>query len=419
MAEKKGIFNNIDWLLVILYLLLMFFGWINIYAAVYTEGHQNIFDISQNYGKQLLFIICSIILALFILVIDEKFFSQFAYLIYGGVLLLLIVVLGIGDVVSGSKSWIQIGGFALQPAEFAKFATALAIAKFLSSPDVNVQHTRTRVIPLILLGIPSLLIFFQNDTGSALVFASFALVLYREGLSGNLLLTGVGVALLFLVALMFDKIIVCGLFAGLALILFLFMRKNRKNIISLIGLLLMTIVFVLSVDYAFENFLEVHQKTRINVLLGKEVDLKGAGYNVNQSKIAIGSGGLLGKGFLKGTQTKYNFVPEQSTDFIFCTVGEEWGFVGSLVVITLFISLFSRIILLAERQRSHFSRLYGYGIASVMFFHFLVNIGMTIGLAPVIGIPLPFFSYGGSSLIAFTIMLFVFIKQDMNRLQLI
>jgi rod shape determining protein RodA len=419
LSQKQNIFANIDLTLVIIYIVLVLTGWLNIYAAVYNEQHNSIFDFTQNYGKQLIFIVSSFIIALFILVIDTKFFSQFAYLIYGIFLLLLVAVLGAGNVVSGSKSWFQIGGFALQPAEFAKFATALAMAKFLSAPDINTHRNQTKIIPLLLLGIPALLIFLQNDTGSALVFSSFVLVLYRVGLSGNLLLTGVGIALLFLVTLMFDKIVVSGIFIGFALVLFFFIKKNRKNILSLAGLLLLIVGFVFSVDYAFEHFLEDHQKTRINVLLGKEIDLKGAGYNVNQSKIAIGSGGFLGKGFLKGTQTKYNFVPEQSTDFIFCTVGEEWGFMGSVIVISLFIGLFSRLIILAERQRSQFSRLYGYGIASIMFFHFLVNIGMTIGLAPVIGIPLPFYSYGGSSLLAFTLMLFVFIKQDMNRLQLV
>lgn len=419
MREQKNIFANIDWILVLMYLALVLMGLANIYAAVYNDLHKNIFDISQSYGKQLIWIAGSFVLALFLLIIDAKFFSQFAYLIYIIFIFMLLVVLGVGNVISGSRSWIKIGSFALQPAEFAKFATALALAKFLSAPDINLRRFRDKAIPVIILLIPMLLIFLQNDTGSALVFFSFALVLYRKGLPGNLLLIGVIVTILFLITLLFNALIVTSIVVGVALILFFFIRRNRKNILSLLGLLALTIGFVFTVNYAFNNLLELHQKTRINVLLGKEIDLKGAGYNVNQSKIAIGSGGFLGKGYLNGTQTKYNFVPEQSTDFIFCTVGEEWGFAGSLIVIALFICMFIRLIILAERQRSDFSRFYGYGVASVLFFHFLVNIGMTIGLAPVIGIPLPFFSYGGSSLLAFTFLLFIFIKQDSGRMQLV
>jgi len=419
MREQKNTFANIDWILVLMYLVLVLMGMANIYAAVYNEAHNNLFDISQSYGKQLIWIAISFVIALFLLIIDAKFFSQFAYLIYIVCIFMLLVVLGMGHVISGSRSWIKIGSFALQPAEFAKFATCLALAKYLSSPDTNLKHFRDKAIPMIILLIPMLMIFLQNDTGSALVFFAFALVMYRKGLSGKLLLIGVIVTILFLTTLLFDALIVAGVIAGIALVLLFFIRRNRKNILSLVGLLVLTVGFVFTVNYAFNNILELHQKTRINVLLGKEIDLKGAGYNVNQSKIAIGSGGLIGKGYLNGTQTKYNFVPEQSTDFIFCTIGEEWGFAGSLAVIALFISLFIRLIIVAERQRSEFSRLYGYGVASILFFHFLVNIGMTIGLAPVIGIPLPFFSYGGSSLLAFTLLLFVFIKQDSGRMQLV
>jgi rod shape determining protein RodA len=259
------------------------------------------------------------------------------------------------------------------------------------------------------------LILLQNDTGSALVYSSFVLVLYRMGLSGNFLLAGALVVVIALSTLMVGTIYVMVLVVILAGVLFFFMKRNRRNIINLIALVILGIGFTYSVEYGVEHILGEHQKTRINVLLGKELDLKGAGYNVNQSKIAIGSGGLIGKGFLNGTQTKYNFVPEQSTDFIFCTVGEEWGFLGSFAVIALFLALLVRLIMVAERQRSDFSRVYGYGVASILFFHFMINIGMTIGLVPVIGIPLPFFSYGGSSLWAFTILLFIFIKQDTNR----
>jgi rod shape determining protein RodA len=324
-----------------------------------------------------------------------------------------------GTVIAGSKSWFQIGEFRLQPAEFAKFATTLALAHYLSALDFDSRKRKSQIIPLVILAIPSLLILLQNDTGSAIVYASLALVLYRQGMPGSILLIGVATAILAIMALMFNQFVVITVIGVLLIGFIFFIRRTWQNILKVIGIFVVASMFVLSVDYAFVNVLEPHQKTRINVLLGKQIDLKGAGYNVNQSKIAIGSGGFWGKGFLNGTQTKFNFVPEQSTDFIFCTVGEEWGFVGSTLVVLLFLALIVRIILMAERQRSEFSRIYGYGVASILFFHFFVNVGMTIGLMPVIGIPLPFFSYGGSSLWAFTILLFIFIKMDSNRLQLV
>ncbi|MBL7905511.1 MAG: rod shape-determining protein RodA [Bacteroidales bacterium] len=415
MRERRNLFSNIDVTLVVLYLVMVLLGWVNIYAAVYDEDHRSIIDISQSYGKQMIFIASSLFIALVILLTDARFFSTFAYAIYGMTIFLLLVVLAVGSEVSGSKSWFHIGSFGFQPAEFAKFATALALARFFSAQHINFREFRTRIIPLVFMGLPAVLILLQNDTGSALVYSSFILVLYRMGLSGNYLLAGALIVVIALSTLMVGPIYVVVLITLMAGILFFFIKRNRRNIINLIAILLLGIGFTYSVEYAVENVLGEHQKTRINVLLGKEMDLKGAGYNVNQSKIAIGSGGFAGKGFLNGTQTKYNFVPEQSTDFIFCTVGEEWGFLGSLVVISLFISLLIRIILLAERQRSDFSKVYGYGVAGIIFFHFMINIGMTIGLVPVIGIPLPFFSYGGSSLWAFTILLFIFIKQDANR----
>ncbi len=415
MRERNNIFNNIDWTLVWLYLILVVMGWLNIYAAVYNEDHNSIFDITQSYGKQLIWIISSLFLGLLILLTDARFFSTFAYLIYGFMIALLLIVLAIGTEVSGSKSWFQIGGFALQPAEFAKFATNLALAKFFSGQHLNLSLTKNKLIPLFFMGLPASLILLQNDTGSALVYSSFSLVLYRMGLSGNFLVAGVLVVMISISTLMVGTLYVIILLTILAGILFFFIKRTRRNTITLIGLLILSIGLTYSVEKGVENFLGEHQKARINVLLGKTLDLKGVGYNVNQSKIAIGSGGFFGKGYLNGTQTKYNFVPEQSTDFIFCTVGEEWGFVGSTVVIALFLILLMRIIQVAERQRSDFSRVYGYGVASILFFHFVINIGMTIGLVPVIGIPLPFFSYGGSSLWAFTILLFIFIKQDINR----
>lgn len=419
MKQEKGIFRNVDRGILFTYLILIVLGWINIYAAVYNESHSNIFDMSQSYGKQAVWIATAFVLALMVMLTDAKFFSAFAYAIYVLTLVLLLAVLLFGQEIAGSKSWFKIGSFALQPAEFAKFATNLAIARYLSALDFDNKKLRSRLVPLILIGVPMILILLQNDTGSALVYLAFALVLYRQGMSGNILLVGIIAVALAVATLIFDKLWVIGVVAATAAGLLLFVRRNRSNILKLIGIVIIASAFVLTIDYAVDHVLQPHQKTRINVLLGKEVDLKGAGYNVNQSKIAIGSGGFWGKGFLKGTQTKFNFVPEQSTDFIFCTVGEEWGFAGTTVVLGLFIYLCIKIVIAAERQRSEFSRIYGYGVASILFFHVLINIGMTIGLMPVIGIPLPFLSYGGSSLWAFTILLFIFVKQDANRLQLV
>nr|MBC8148021.1 rod shape-determining protein RodA [Bacteroidota bacterium] len=321
--------------------------------------------------------------------------------------------------IAGSKSWFGFGDFGIQPSEFAKFATNLAIARYLSLLNIDMKKIKTKIYTIAFFVLPAILIFLQNDTGSALVYSAFIFVMFREGMSGNILVLGVITVVLFILVLLINKIIIISILFGIAVIIFLLIKKNLKNILKLIGLLLITFAFVFSIDYVFDNVLEDHQKTRIDVLLGKNPDLKGAGYNVNQSKIAIGSGGFSGKGFLQGTQTKFNFVPEQSTDFIFCTIGEEWGFLGSSLVVILFLGLLIRIVYIAERQRSQFSRIYGYGVASILFIHFAINIGMTLGLVPVIGIPLPFFSYGGSSLWAFTILLFIFIKQDSYRLELL
>lgn len=419
MRRQSNILQNIDWITVLLYLILVLVGWVNIYAAVYNEEHSSILDMTQNYGKQLMWIGTSIVLASVILLIDAKFFSTFSYLIYFLTLMLLIGVLLFGREIAGSKSWFQIGSFSLQPAELAKFATALALAKYLSGIDKDFSRFKTKVIAAFIIMFPALLILLQHDTGSALVYTSFILVLYREGLSGNLLILGLIVAILFVVTLLVNKFIVIGVIAAIFILVYFLNKAIRKRLFLLIGIFALASMYVLSVDYVFENVLEPHQKKRINVLLGIETDIRGAGYNVHQSKIAIGSGGLSGKGFLKGTQTKFDFVPEQSTDFIFCTIGEEWGFAGSFVLILLFLALLIRLVFLSERQRSKFSRIYGYGVASVLFFHFTINLGMTIGLFPVIGIPLPFISYGGSSLWGFTILLFIFIKQDSERLELL
>lgn len=419
MRDQKNILQNIDWVLVALFVVMVLIGWVNIYAAVYNEEHSSIFDLSQSYGKQTLWIGGACVLALMILVIDGKFYAAFSYAIYAVFILLLISTFAFSRDVKGSFGWIDIGSFKLQPAEFAKFATSMALAKYLSTLDIRMQNARTKLISTLILGLPALIILLQNDTGSALVFASFIFVLYREGLSGNILLLALVSVALFVLALLVKNSTLIGILIGLAVVFIMLVRKNKRNIIIIVSGAIIAIGMVYSVDYVYSNVLQAHQRTRIDVLLGKELDLKGAGYNVNQSKIAIGSGGLFGKGFLQGTQTKYDFVPEQSTDFIFCTVGEEWGFLGSLVVIGLFMALLGRIIFVAERQRSQYSRIYGYGVASIIFFHLMINVGMTIGLAPVIGIPLPFFSYGGSSLWSFTILLFIFIKLDSYRLQIL
>lgn len=433
MRNQKNIFANIDNITVILYVVLVFIGWISIYAAVYNEDHHSIFDISQRYGMQLLWIAAAFVIAFIILLIDAQFYTAFAYPIFIGLLLTLIGVLLFGAEVKGSKSWFKIGSFALQPSEFGKFATALALAKYLSTMNIKMQDFKTKVIASVIIGIPAILILLQNDTGSTLVYASFVFVLYREGLSGNVLLIALYTAFLFVISLLmrvnsftfFNNIILNGdqlLIVILAIIAggIIYITKRAKKLwMIILAAFLFSATLIYSVDYIFENVLEPHQSKRINVLLGIESDLKGAGYNVNQSLIAIGSGGFAGKGFLQGTQTKFDFVPEQSTDFIFCTIGEEWGFLGSFVLVCLYVGLFLRIIFLAERQRSIFSRIYGYAVASILFFHFLINIGMAIGLAPVIGIPLPFISYGGSSLWSFTILLFIFVKLDAERINVL
>ena len=416
MQNNRSLLANIDWATVLIFLALTFMGWVSIYSAVYDEEYSSIFDMSQRYGKQMIWIVLALVLAFMVMLTDAKFFPAFAFPIYFLILIVLVGVLIFGTTIAGSKSWFQIGGFALQPSEFAKFGTALALESYLGRLNSDIRNLNTRLVAIGIIVLPALLILAQYDTGSAIVFGVFILVLYREGMSGAVMVIGLMAVVLFLATLFTDQTaVIIGLAVLFGLALF-FIKRHVLNILKLFGIFLIAVMFVFSVDYVFNNVLEPHQTMRINVLLGLESDLKGAGYNVNQSKIAIGSGGFFGKGFLNGTQTKYNFVPEQSTDFIFCTVGEEYGFAGSLVVISLYITLLIRLVTLAERQRSAFSRIYGYGVASIIFFHFAINIGMTIGLVPVIGIPLPFFSYGGSSLWAFTIMLFVFLRQDAYRL---
>lgn len=417
--QSKSLFANIDIPLVVLYLILVFFGWLNIYAAVYNDTHSSILDFSQSYGKQMVWILSALLLALFIIVIDSKFYTTFAFVFYGIIVLLLFVVLFAGKEISGSKSWLGFGEFGIQPSEFAKIATAMALAKLLGESNRSIIQRDNRLMAFAIIGLPIFFILLQNDTGSAIVFLSFVFVFYREGMNGTIIWFGLMAIFLFIFTLIFNQWYVLGVITIIALIVWYIVRKYRKDVITLLIIYVFAAGFTLGVQYVFENVLQSHQKDRVEILLGLRSDPKGVGYNVNQSKIAIGSGGFLGKGFLQGTQTKFKFVPEQSTDFIFCTVGEEWGFVGSIFLISTFIALISRIILLAEKQRSPFSRIYGYGVAMILFTHIAINIGMTLGLMPVIGIPLPFLSYGGSSLWSFTMLLFVFIRLDMNKKDII
>lgn len=464
--ENSLTVGGLDWITILVYTVLVLMGWVNIYAAVYDEAHSSIFDISQRYGMQLIWIGVSAFIAISILLIDDKYYHILAYPLYWFSILVLIGVLLFGKEVNGAKSWL----FGIQPSEFVKFTTALALARYMSSYSFDIRNLKHLLHVAILLGLPVLIVMLQNDTGSALVFGSFLFMLYREGFNGWVYIALIMIISLFIfsfllepTALLIVLILVCvvgeGMTngnwrskaiypAGLALgstliytvcqlllsidiswylsiliattlsigvvILYAY-RYKINNILTFILLFFGSLGFTYTVDYVFNNVLQIHQQKRILDLLGLESDLSHWGYNVNQSKIAIGSGGFSGKGFLEGTQTKFNFVPEQSTDFIFCTVGEEWGFIGSAIVIILFVILILRLIRMGERQQEPFGRIYCYCVASVFLFHITINIGMTIGIMPVIGIPLPFFSYGGSSLIAFTILLFVAIKLDASK----
>lgn len=412
---------KVDWLAIGLWFALMLFGWLNIYAAGYSAEHPMLFDFSVQHGKQLIWMAMAIFLAAVIVLTEPRVFSNTAYPIYGIVMALLVVTLFVATVTKGGKSWIDFGAFKFQPSEFAKFATALAVAKYLSAINIDMKDLRTKIMVAAIIAVPAALIFLQHDTGSALVFIGFILPLYREGLSGNFLIIGVAAIVLFVLALLLNKYILIGiLVAGALFYLFVWLNKrSMRDYWRMAAVVACCAMFVLSVDFIFNNVLEPHQRGRIDVLLGKTEDLQGSGYNVNQSKIAIGSGAFFGKGFLKGTLTKADFVPEQETDFIFCTVGEEWGFVGSSILVALYVLLLIHLVNMAERQRSPFARIYGYSVASILFIHLLVNVGMVLGLVPVIGIPLPFFSYGGSSLLAFTILLFIFIRQDASKNQLL
>ena len=430
MRNRINIFQNVDWALITIFLTLMLMGWLNIYAATYSEDHQSLFDFSQSYGKQLLWIGTALGLGLVMLMLEERFFSTFSNVIYLGGILLLIAVLIFGKEIKGAKSWFVIANtISLQPSEIAKYGTALALSKFVGEYNVKMQSFKSQFQAAAILIIPIILILLQPDPGSVLVFCSFIFAMYREGLSGNILLIGLGAIVLFMLAIILrassidlpfelildGKYILIIALTAIAGIVFWLIKNYKQAKFVISGVLLICIGYIMSVDYIFENVLKSHHQDRINDLLGVTFDPSGAGYNVNQSKIAIGSGGFSGKGFLQGTQTKLDFVPEQSTDFIFCTVGEEWGFIGSFVVISLFMFLIIKIIAIAERQKAKFSRVFCYCAASIFFLHFMINLGMTIGLAPVIGIPLPFFSYGGSSLWSFTILIFTVIRLDSER----
>lgn len=460
-------------------------GWLTIYAACYDYEHEKIFDLSMRYGQQVIWIAIAVVSIVFVMAIDTRFYDSIAIPLYVFMIGLLILTIFIAPEIKGSHSWIQIGGFRFQPAELAKYATALCLAKYMSSYGYDIKRTKNFLLTAVIIGLPMLIIVAQQETGSALVFAIFILVLFREGLNGDFLIYGALTILFFVLVIKYNNIplspdvtvteqygymivfllaVLTGIFLifhyskdialfktyiitnagiwvsglivklvnyelisytliseisfGASALLFLIFAIIRRSKIHLRVILffICTAILCFAADYAFNKVLQPHQQIRIKVVMGLEDDPQGAGYNVRQAQIAIGSGGLIGKGFLNGTQTKLNYVPEQDTDFIFCTIGEEAGFVGTTFVILLYVAFICRLIMMAERQRTAFSRIYGYSVASIFFFHFCINIGMVIGLLPVIGIPLPFFSYGGSSMIAFTILLFTFIKLDSRRM---
>ena len=421
MIREDNIKQKIDWVTVGIYAAIVFFGWLNIYAVTYDENAaKNIFSLDLYSGRQLIFIAGAVLIIAVIMIIDRQFYETFAYVIYGVILFLLFLVPIVGKEVGGNKAWLGIGSFGVQPSEFAKFATVLVVAKFIGSIGFKMDSLRNQAFLFAFIGAPILLILAQKDYGTAMVFLVFLIVFYREGMSPFLILVGLGAALLFILTLLVENnwILYIGIGVIWALVIIMNRRKKIKTILLITAGAAALALTISSVEVVF-NLLEEHHQRRIVSMLNPDSDPLGYGWNVTQSKIAIGSGGFLGKGFLEGTQTKFDFVPEQSTDFIFCTIGEEHGWIGSLLVISLFVAFLLRILFLAERQKNKFARVYGYSVALILFFHFAVNIGMTIGLFPVIGIPLPFFSYGGSSLWGFTILLFIFLKLDAHRMQVL
>ncbi len=413
--KNQSVTNNLDWISIFIYAALVIMGWLNIYSSSMSLEDSTTFDFGQIYGKQLLFILFTIPLILIVLAVDGKFYEKYASIIFAVALVALIGLFFFGKTIAGQRCWYAIGTFTLQPSEFAKAATALALAKYLSDVQVNLKDINRQVQALLIVFLPILLILPQPDPGSALIYTIFIIVLFREGLPAWYIWTGFIAIALFIFALALKSYVVILIAAAVIAIVYLRSRIINRNIVASAVVLVLISGYVFSVDYVFENVFKQHHRDRFNILLGKEVDLKGVGYNTNQSEIAIGSGGWIGKGFLEGTQTKGGFVPEQHTDYIFTTVGEEWGFAGSLVVIALFVSLILRVIYLSERQKTKFSRVYGYCVAGILFIHFFVNIAMVVGIFPTIGVPLPLFSYGGSGLWAFTILLFIFLKMDANK----
>jgi rod shape determining protein RodA len=406
--KNQSVKKNIDWISVIIYSALVVLGWLNIYSSslLSTDG---------TYEKQLIFIACTIPLIFVVLFVDGKFYEKYASIIFGVALLSLAGLFLFGKTIAGQRCWYAIGSFTIQPSEFAKAATALALAKYLSDSQINLKETNRQIQALAIVFLPVLLILPQPDPGSALIYSVFLIVLFREGLPSWYIWTGFLAILLFVLTLILEPYVVILISLGVLIIIHFKGRAVDRNLLLSTILLALISGFVFSVDYVFDNVFKQHHRDRFNILLGKTVDMKGIGYNTNQSEIAIGSGGWIGKGFLEGTQTKGGFVPEQHTDYIFTTVGEEWGFAGSLVVISLFVGLLLRVIYLAERQKTKFSRVYGYCVAAILFIHFFVNIAMVAGIFPTIGVPLPFFSYGGSGLWGFTILLFIFLKMDANK----
>lgn len=418
MRKRYSIFEGIDYSVLLLYYALVFIGFISVLAAVYNPETFSLTNFTLNYNKQMIFILASTVVGLLILSIEGRLIEPLSLPFYIITLILLVAVLFFGSKISGARSWFQLGAFSLQPGEFAKVSTAMMVATVLGSANRKNFNKKLLISSLIVL-IPALLILPQPDLGSTVVFSSFLLVFYREGLSIYFVLISLSLAVFFVISLVVDPDILSIVLAGFGVFAAIFWRRSRKIWLGILVVTAILVLFVQSVDYAFYNLLEDRHRNRINIMLGKAHDPKGIGYNTHQSMIAIGSGGLWGKGFLQGTQTKYDFVPEQQTDFIFCTIGEEWGFVGSMVFITLFLLFIYRILLLAERQKLAFARIFAYSVASILFFHFTVNIAMTIGLFPVIGIPLPFISAGGSSMLAFSMMIFLLLRLDTYRTEIL
>jgi len=411
----KSTLGAIDWISILLFLVLVGFGWGNIYSASYNNETFSLTDFFQPYIKQIYWIILSIVLIIITQAIEAKFYERFAGLIYVFSLLSLLGLFVFGKTISGATSWYNFGFMSLQPSEFAKAATALALAKFLSDMQTNIKLINHQLKAFLIILLPAIVIIPQPDPGSALVYAAFFFPLYREGLAATYLIIGTSAALLFILTLLFKPLWVILIIALVMAIILIKKRKQKPKYFLYTLTLLVIAGFCFSVNYIFNTVFEQRHRDRFNIVLGKEVDTKGIGYNTNQSEIAIGSGSWIGKGWKEGTQTKGGFVPEQHTDYIFSTVGEEWGFLGATVIISLFVALLIRLLYLAERQKSQFSRVYGYSVVGILFIHFAVNIGMVIGLLPTVGIPLPFFSYGGSGLWGFTLLLFIFIKLDSNR----